>query len=137
MSNDDLDMFAPDDPHKLARTDAPATSKASANKVDTAKLKELVFEQVKAQGENGLTAKELVAANPDHHYSSLTARPASLEQEGRIFYLGDKRDGSRIMRSVECDRGFRVCGKCQGVLTEFYNYECQRCNGVMKPPCKS
>lgn len=131
-----IDLFAPDDPKKLSRTDSPKTSKSAARKVDTAKLKQFVFEQVEKAGQNGLTAKELVEDNPDYHYSSLTARPASLEKEGKIYYLGDKRDGARIMRASRFDRGFRVCGKCQGVLIEFYNFECQRCAGKMKPPEK-
>jgi hypothetical protein len=43
--------------------------------------------------------KKTRAKHPELPYSSITARPAALEQEGLIYYKGDKRDGCRVMRA--------------------------------------
>lgn len=87
------------DPHKLHRTDSPETSKVAARKVDSARLKQFVYDEVKAAGEHGITGKEICAKHTDLPYSSITARPKSLEEDGLIYYRGDKREGARIMRA--------------------------------------
>ena len=85
--------------HKLNRTEAPDTSKAAAKKGSSGELKKLVYDAVVAAGDRGITTKEIRALHPELPYSSVTARPAALEEDGLIFYReGDKRDGCRVMR---------------------------------------
>ena len=86
-------------PYKLARKDSPQTSKDAANTVSTGKLLALVYDEVVKAGERGITTKEIRAMYPYLPYSSITARPATLEENGDIFYRGDKRDRCRIMRA--------------------------------------
>lgn len=123
------EIFRNDDVKKLHRRDAPETSVEAANKVNSGDLKRFVYECVLAAGEKGITAKEIVEANPNMPYSSITARPASLEEEGMIFYMpGEKRDGARVMRaSVYKKYPDNFCQACGGMLLQFYNYKCQRC----------
>ena len=87
------------DPHKLHRVDSPGSSKDAAHRVDSARLKQLVYDEVKASGEHGITGKEICKKHPDIPYSSITARPKSLEEDGLIYYRGDRRDGARVMRA--------------------------------------
>jgi hypothetical protein len=117
-----LDLFA----EPKARTTDPETSKAAAKKVNSSSDRDELLSAVRKSGESGLTLKEYCEAR-GYQMSSKSSRCKELETAGLIFYLGDKRDGSRIMRPIESDRGFRVCGKCQGVLVSFYGYQCQRC----------
>ena len=124
------DMFEATPPHKLARTYSPATSKQAAHKVDTKKRLELVYADIVASGEMGTTGKEIVGRRSGVPYSSITARFKQLEEDGRIFYLGDVREGARVARDKEFDCNYRVCPKCTCVLLEFYNYECHRCNNL-------
>ena len=116
--------------HHLHRRDAPQTSVDAAHSIDVTKLEEFVLKQVELAGKNGTTAKQIVADFPDMPYSSLTARPKTLEQRDLIYYEGDRRDGARVMRLKKYDKGFRVCPKCLGVLLKFYNMECK------SPRCK-
>ena len=38
---------------------------------------------------------------PDMGYSTISSRPSELERLNLIFYVGDKRDGSRVIRHVK------------------------------------
>ena len=38
---------------------------------------------------------------PDMSSSSITSRPNELEKLNLIFYAGDKRDGSRVIRHIK------------------------------------
>jgi len=93
-----LDLFENTPPHKLHRADAPETSVKAARKVKTARMLALVHDEIKGAGANGITAKEILAKHPSLPYSSITARPKQLEEDGLIFYQGDKRNGARVMR---------------------------------------
>ena len=86
--------------YMLHRTDAPETSVQAAMKVSSGKMLELVYSEVVAAGEAGVTTKEIRSKYPFMPYSSITARPATLEELGKIYYRGDKRDKCRIMRAV-------------------------------------
>lgn len=86
---------------KLHRGNAPETSVKAAHNIDTSKLKQLVYDEIKESGRQGITAKEILAKYPHLPYSSITARPKSLEEDGLIEYVGDKRDGARVMRIKE------------------------------------
>jgi hypothetical protein len=124
------DLFDDTPPHEIARTADPQTSKDAAQIAPTGRMRTFVLDMIKEAGKKGITIKEMTRANPDVQSSSITSRPNELEKMGLVFILGDKRDGSRIIRDKKWDNGFRVCGKCSGVLQEFYNHECQ------SPKCK-
>jgi len=87
--------------HMLYRRQASESSINAAKSLNTVQLKQLVMDAVTDSAEAGITAKEIVKNFPTLPYSSITARPAALEREGRIFYLGDRRDGSRIIRHTK------------------------------------
>ena len=122
------DLFADDPPFKLHRKDAPTTSVEAAKDISSGELKALVFRLIKKSADEGITTKEIRALYPTLAYSSITARPASLEQEGKLYYLGDKRDGCRVMREkTEHSPKYTICPRCNVLLMEFYNKECQVC----------
>jgi hypothetical protein len=89
------------DRYKLHRSDAPNTSKDAAYAVDVTGRAKLVLDAVKASGELGATVKEIWRDNIDIPYSSISARPAALEEAGLIYYRDEeKRDGARVMRAM-------------------------------------
>ena len=94
--------------YKLVRKEAPQTSKDAANEVSSGKMLALVHEEVVKSGIKGITTKEIRNMYPHLPYSSITARPAQLEDQGDIYYQGDKRDRWRVMRASKF--------KGQGVL---------------------
>lgn len=116
--------------HTLHRANAPKTSVDAAHSIDVTKLEEFVLAQVEKAGRHGVTAKQIVSDFPNMPYSSLTARPKTLEERGLIFYEGDRRGGARVMRLKKYDRGLRYCPKCLGVLHKFYDMKC------VSPRCK-
>lgn len=124
------DLFANTEPRKLARTSDPQTSKDAATKVPSGALRQFVLDQVSNAGHYGYTAKELCANNPEKSHSGITSRPNELEKSGHVFYRGDKRDGSRVIRAKRFDTGYRLCGKCAGVLLKVHDMICQspKCN---------
>ena len=87
--------------YKLHRTDAPETSIDAAEEVSSGKMLALVYSEVVKAGDRGITTKEIRAIYPHLPYSSITARPAQLESDGKIYYLGDKRDKCRVIRLKE------------------------------------
>ena len=102
LMNENEDLFGTD-PFKLHRRDSPDTSVEAAYSVDTTNLERLVFEYIKARGENGCIADDLLRTHTGYPYSSITARFAALERKGLIYYKGDKRKGrsgrnQRVMR---------------------------------------
>ena len=100
-----VDMFSDTPVHKLARNDDPQTSKDAAREVSSGKMLTLVYnEVVKAKGW-GITTKEIRAIYPDLPYSSITARPAALEEDGKIYYAGDRREKCRVIRATSYNLG--------------------------------
>lgn len=119
------DLFDDTPTHKLARTSDPQTSKDAATTAPTGKMRRFVLDLVILAGKNGITTKEMTRANTHIQASSITSRPNELEKAGHIFYQGDKRDGGRVIRSIQYDSGTRECGKCGGSLLSFYEMKCQ------------
>jgi len=109
------DDFDDTDTFKLYRSSDPVTSAIGAHIVNTAQLKKIVYEMVKEAGRNGITPKEA-----EVNYERITGkrvtggtisgRPKDLETEGLIFYLGDKRDRSRVMRTKEWEGKLELYG---------------------------
>tara|TARA_R110000803_G_scaffold179230_1_gene241632 strand:+ start:132 stop:515 length:384 start_codon:yes stop_codon:yes gene_type:complete len=120
------DLF---DTPALARNTDPETSKAAAAITDSAKLKAMVLEYIEGAGKYGITMAE-VSEKSGLDKNTVSPRSRPLEDAGDIFYQGDKRNGSRIMRTSIHDTKRRECGKCQGVLLRFYAMKCQ------SPKCK-
>ena len=96
-----LSIFDDLSPHKLHRKDGPATSKDAAYSVPLAKTRAFVLSLIEESGENGTTVKEMIKNYPDMGYSTISSRPSELERLNLIFYVGDKRDGSRVIRHVK------------------------------------
>ncbi len=108
----------------LARNTDPETSKAAAAITDSAKLKAMVLEYIEGAGKYGITMAE-VSEKSGLDKNTVSPRSRPLEDAGDIFYQGDTRNGSRIMRASIHDTGVRVCGKCQGALLSFYEMKCR------------
>lgn len=114
--------------HKLYRKNAPQTSIDAAKSVDVSARERLVLDSIIESGERGITIKELGKKHPDVPYTTLSARPKALEEKSLIYYLGDTREGSRVIREkTKTSPKYTVCPNCKGVLMEFYNRECQEC----------
>ena len=105
------DLFASSDKsfgtpaQHLVRRDAIDTSIEAAQKLDTSKLEEMVFEQIKKSGEHGCISDDVLAAFPQLPYSSVTARYRSLLDKQYIEDTGERRPGNsgrsqRVMRAV-------------------------------------
>ena len=119
--------------HKLHRKDAPQTSIDAAKGLDVSARERLVLDSIIQSGQAGMTIKELGRKHPDVPYTTLSARPKALEEKHFIYYLGDTREGSRVMRQKsKTSPKYTLCSNCKGVLMEFYNKQCQRC-GPSKP----
>jgi hypothetical protein len=95
-----MELFENTPSYKLVRADAPYTSKEAAENVSSGKMLSLVYAEVVKAGSLGITTKEIRGKYPFYPYSSITARPATLQQKGKIYYEGDKRDGCRVMRAT-------------------------------------
>jgi len=119
------DLFDDVEPYKLAKTGDPETSKEAAKIAPTGKMRTFVYDLIIKSGLDGITIKEMTKAYSDIQSSSITSRPNELEKSGLIFYRGDRRDGSRVIRDNKHDTGWRCCPKCSGVLLSFYDNKCQ------------
>ena len=81
-------------PKELYRRDAVDTSVAAAHSLDVTRLEEMVYQAIKASGERGMTADDLLTKFSYLPYSSVTARPAALKRKGLIYDSGERRTGS-------------------------------------------
>ena len=52
-------------------------------------------------GRKGTTIREMNKAHPQYTTSTISARLCELERAGHIFYAGDKRDSSRVIRHIK------------------------------------
>lgn len=96
-----LSIFDKINPYNLFRKEDPATSKQAALKLNVSKKRAFVLGLVQDAGAHGITIKEMTRAHLDMPTSSISSRPNELEKLGLIFYLGDKREGSRIIRDIK------------------------------------
>lgn len=91
---------------KLVRKDDPDTSHQAAQKVDTTRLEQLVYEAIKSFGSNGCISDQILGMFPHLPYSSVTARYKALMQKGMIEDTGERRYGrsgrpQRVMRTPQ------------------------------------
>ena len=88
-------------PHKLHRKTDPKTSKEAAYSINLSKSRTFVLNLIEEAGAKGITIREMTKRFPEIPSSSITSRPNELEKLGFVFYAGDKRDGSRIIRHID------------------------------------
>ena len=88
-------------PHKLHRKNDPKTSKEAAYSINLSKSRTFVLNLIEEAGSKGVTIREMTKRFPEMPSSSITSRPNELEKLGFVFYAGDKRDGSRIIRHID------------------------------------
>ena len=88
-------------PHKLHRKNDPETSKQAARTAPLSKRRAFVLNLIEEAGARGVTIREMTKRFPEMPSSSITSRPNELEKLGFIFYAGDKRDGSRVIRHID------------------------------------
>lgn len=69
------------------------TSAAAVHSVDTTALEQMVYEAILSTKDRGAISDELRHTFPTLAYSSVTARYASLEKQGRIYRPGVTRMG--------------------------------------------
>jgi hypothetical protein len=81
------------DPHKLARSEGPDTSKAAAESVDTTSLESMVFSAIENFGRRGAIADDILKMFPGFPYSSITARFSALIRKGFVSDTGERRPG--------------------------------------------
>lgn len=90
---------------KLFRKNDPQTSFLAAEKVDTSKLQQLVYEAISAHGEHGCISDEVLMKFPTMPYSSITARYKALIDKKLIEVIGTRTGRSgrlqRVMRAVK------------------------------------
>ncbi len=98
-----LSIFDDLSPHKLHRKNDPLTSREAANSVPLSKRRAFVLGLIEESGEKGITIREMTKRFPNISPSSITSRPNELEKLNLIFYAGDKRDGSRVIRHIKYD----------------------------------
>jgi Tfp pilus assembly ATPase PilU len=96
-----LNIFDDISPHKLHRKNDPETSKEAAYSVPLSKRRAFVLNLIEEAGAKGITIREMTKQFPDMSSSSITSRPNELEKLNLIFYAGDKRDGSRVIRHIK------------------------------------
>ena len=100
-----LNIFDDLSPYKLHRKNDPETSKEAAYSIPLSKRRAFVFNLIGKAGFKGTTIREMTKQFPDISPSSITSRPNELEKLNLIFYAGDKRDGSRVIRHIKYKKG--------------------------------
>jgi hypothetical protein len=90
---------------KLFRKNDPQTSFEAAEKVDTTKLEQMVYETIKKFGEKGCISDDVLAVYPFLPYSSVTARYKALMDKGLIDVIGTRtgRSGRNQRVMVACE----------------------------------
>lgn len=92
-------------PTELVRTEDPDTSHEAAQKVDTARLEQMVYEVI-LKYPNGVTGDEIMHHFPHHGIQTISPRYAPLIRKGYIEDTGERRKGSsgrsqRVMKIVD------------------------------------
>ena len=100
------DLFEDIEPSKLHRKGSPQTSIDAAYSVPTARMRRYVLSLIDLAGLKGTTIKEMVTVHPQYTSSTISSRPSELERAGHIFYAGDKRGGSRVVRHIKYKDSF-------------------------------
>ena len=100
-----IDRFFGTPAFKLVRKEDPDTSKDAAEKVDTTRLEQLVYEAI-AKHPNGCTSEEVMAHFPNHGIQTISPRYAPLIRKGFIEDTGERRKAKngrsqRVLRVIK------------------------------------
>ena len=95
------DLFQDTEPYKIYKKEAPVTSREAAYTAPTGRMRSFVLDLIEQAAEKGVTIREMNISNPQFSTSSISSRPNELEKLGAIFYRGDKRNGSRVIRHIK------------------------------------
>ena len=90
---------------KMVRKEDPDTSKDAAEKVDSTKLEQLVYEVI-AKYPNGCIAEEVMSHFPNHGIQTISPRYAPLLRKGFIEDTGERRKSitgrsQRVMKAIK------------------------------------
>ena len=96
-------LFDNIEPYKLHRKNDPQTSKDAARTVNSGNDRAELFEAIQQAGIKGLTLKEYCTYH-GYQMSSKSSRCCELEKSGHIFYQGDRRSRSRVIRHIKYKR---------------------------------
>ena len=100
-----MERFFGTEPKMLVRTTDPDTSMDAAEKVDTTRLEQLVYEAI-AKHPNGCTSEEVMAHFPNHGIQTISPRYAPLIRKGFIEDTGERRKAKngrsqRVLRAIK------------------------------------
>lgn len=104
ISKRQQDLFGNVEPHKLHRKNDPQTSRDAAHSIPLGKTRAFVLGLIEEAGARGITIRDMTKKFPEISPSTITSRPNELEKLNLVFYLGDKRDGSRVIRHIKYKR---------------------------------
>ena len=93
-------LFDNIEPYKLHRKNDPQTSKDASKTVNSGSDRAELLEAIQQAEIKGLTLKEY-CTHRGYQMSSKSSRCCELEESGHIFYQGDKRDRSRVIRHIK------------------------------------
>ena len=100
-----VEKFFGSPPFKMVRKEDPDTSKDAAEKVDSTKLEQLVYEVI-AKYPNGCIAEEVMSHFPNHGIQTISPRYAPLIRKGFIEDTGERRKSitgrsQRVMKAIK------------------------------------
>ena len=92
-------------PKEMARSTDPDTSQEAAEKIDAARLEQMVYEVICRYPE-GCTSDQVMRHFPNHGVQTISPRFAPLIRKGFIYDTGERREGSlgrkqRVLKKVE------------------------------------
>ncbi len=102
---DSMERFFGTEAFKLVRKEDPDTSKDAAEKVDSTKLEQMVYEAI-AKYPNGCIADDVMTHFPSHGIQTISPRYAPLIRKGFIEDTGERRKSStgrsqRVMKVIK------------------------------------
>ena len=103
--NESINRFFGTEPFKMVRKEDPDTSKDAAEKVDSTKLEQLVYEAI-AKYPDGCIADDVMTHFPSHGIQTISPRYAPLIRKGFIEDTGERRKSStgrsqRVMKAIK------------------------------------
>ena len=103
--NESINRFFGTEPFKMVRKEDPDTSKGAAEKVDSTKLEQMVYEAI-AKYPDGCIADDVMTHFPSHGIQTISPRYAPLIRKGFIEDTGERRKSStgrsqRVMKAIK------------------------------------
>jgi len=103
--NESINRFFGTEPFKMVRKEDPDTSKDAAEKVDSTKLEQMVYEAI-AKYPDGCIADDVMTHFPNRGIQTISPRYAPLIRKGFIEDTGERRKSStgrsqRVMKAIK------------------------------------